>query len=56
MESFAERQPYPQLMRDAACLPIFDGGNVGVRRREVQQMFEVEEYDPRGMAFGAAGR
>ncbi|KAF8542411.1 putative acyl-CoA dehydrogenase [Trichophaea hybrida] len=52
MESFAERQPYPQLMRDAACLPIFDGGNVGVRRRELQMMFEEEEYDPRGMAFG----
>jgi len=34
METFAERQPYPQLIRDAACLPRFDGGNDEVRRRE----------------------
>jgi alkylation response protein AidB-like acyl-CoA dehydrogenase len=38
---------FGQLMDNALVLPIFDGGNVGVRRRQVQRIFESEEYNPR---------
>lgn len=53
MESYSERQRFPRLLRDAACLPLFDGGNVGVRRRELQRLFESESYDPLAFAYGA---
>jgi hypothetical protein len=36
-----------QLMENALVLPIFDGGNVGIRRRQVQKIFESEDYNPR---------
>lgn len=52
MESYSLRQRFPRLLRDAACLPIFDGGNVGVRRRELQNLFEGEAYDPLAFAYG----
>jgi len=54
MESYSLRQRFPRLLRDAACLPIFDGGNVGVRRRELQSLFEGETYDPLSFAYGSA--
>ncbi|CAF1119191.1 unnamed protein product [Adineta steineri] len=38
---------FGQLMENALVLPIFDGGNVGVRRRQVQKMFESDQYDAR---------
>lgn len=39
-------------MADALVLPIFDGGNIGVRRRQVQQVFMREDYQPWKAAFG----
>ena len=33
-----------QIMADALVLPIFDGGNQGVRRRQIQACFLQDEY------------
>ena len=34
-----------ELWEDVAVLPIFDGGNVGVRRRQVEALLKGEGYD-----------
>lgn len=39
-------------MQDALVLPIFDGGNVGVRRRQIEKLFARDDYDPLEAAFG----
>lgn len=41
-------------MSDALVLPIFDGGNVGMRRRQLQNLFLAEEYEPWLAAFGGS--
>ena len=33
-------------------LPIFDGGNVGVRRRQIERIFEMPGYDPWEASYG----
>jgi hypothetical protein len=41
------------LLQDALALPIFDGGNVGVRRRQLHTLLKRNDYDPLA-ASGAA--
>lgn len=38
-------------MADALVLPIFDGGNVGVRRRQIQKLFLATNYEPWKASF-----
>lgn len=33
------------------ALPIFDGGNQGIRRRQIQAIFEKEDYHPWSSTF-----
>ena len=40
------------LLQDALVLPIFDGGNVGVRRRQIEAIFGKDDYDPWESTFG----
>jgi hypothetical protein len=40
------------LLEDAAVLPIFDGGNVGVRRRQLEKILQGEDYDGWRATFG----
>jgi nitroalkane oxidase len=40
-------------MQDALVLPVFDGGNVGVRRRQIEALFKQDAYDPLEATFGA---
>ncbi|KAE8376054.1 acyl-CoA dehydrogenase/oxidase C-terminal [Aspergillus bertholletiae] len=50
--SYQAQAQYGTLLNDAVCLPIFDGGNVGVRRRQVEAIFKTLGYDPLAAAFG----
>ena len=52
VNSYSEGCPLPALLNDAAVLPIFDGGNQGVRRRQVQRIFEEEGYSSWRASFG----
>jgi len=52
ISSYSNDMPFGQLMEDALVLPIFDGGNQGVRRRDIQQIFLQEDYDPWKCTFG----
>ncbi|KZV88637.1 putative acyl-CoA dehydrogenase [Exidia glandulosa HHB12029] len=38
--------PFTSFLNDAMVLPIFDGGNVGIRRRDLQSLFMSANYDP----------
>jgi hypothetical protein len=33
-------------MQDALCFPLYDGGNMGVRRRQLHGKFKLPDYDP----------
>jgi hypothetical protein len=44
--------PFASLLATALVLPIFDGGNVGIRRRALQGLFLEEGYQPWGTTFG----
>jgi nitroalkane oxidase len=37
--------PLERLMRDAMVLPLYDGGNQGMRRRQLHEMFRQPGYD-----------
>ena len=34
-------------------LPIFDGGNVGIRRRHMQDLMLSKDYDPWASTYGS---
>ncbi|KAI1112401.1 acyl-CoA dehydrogenase domain-containing protein [Nemania sp. NC0429] len=50
--AYDTRQPFADLLANAMALPIFDGGNVGVRRRHLQQLMLNPAYDPWAATFG----
>ena len=52
ISSYSIDYPFVRLMEDALCLPIFDGGNQGVRRRNIQKMMLDDDFDPLTVAFG----
>jgi nitroalkane oxidase len=53
IDSYDHEAPFASLLRDALALPIFDGGNMGIRRRQLHTMFKRGDYDPLA-ASGAA--
>ena len=48
-----EPAPLERLMRDAMAFPLYDGGNLGVRRRQLHEMFREPGYDPLRAAYGS---
>src|SRR5580704_7685496 len=53
IDSYDNELPLGELLQDALALPIFDGGNMGIRRRQLHMMLKRREYDPL-LASGAA--
>ncbi|KAL1853170.1 hypothetical protein Daus18300_011909 [Diaporthe australafricana] len=51
--SYAKEQPFSRLLNDAMVLPIFDGGNVGVRRRQIEKIFQNSGYQPWEATYGS---
>ena len=37
--------PLGRLLEDALAFPIFDGGNMGVRRRQLHNLLKRPDYD-----------
>ncbi|OCT52904.1 Nitroalkane oxidase [Cladophialophora carrionii] len=56
VSAYSRKQPFGDLLNDAVVLPIFDGGNVGVRRRQIEAIFLKEGYDPWETTYGADER
>jgi alkylation response protein AidB-like acyl-CoA dehydrogenase len=48
VDSYSKNHGFDRLLTDSAVFSIFDGGNVGVRRRQVQDLFKSDTYDPLG--------
>lgn len=46
VDSYDHEAPLGRLLQDALALPIFDGGNMGVRRRQLHTMLKSPDYDP----------
>jgi len=53
IESYDHEAPLGRLLQDALALPIFDGGNMGVRRRQLHTMLKRPEYEPLLASGGA---
>ncbi len=53
IDSYDNELPLGELLQDALALPIFDGGNMGIRRRQLHTMLKRPGYDPL-LASGAA--
>lgn len=49
-------QPFAELLANAMGLPIFDGGNVGIRRRHLQQLMLNPEHDPWAATYGPSNK
>ena len=45
-------QPFADLLNTAMVLPIFDGGNVGIRRRHMQELMLSKDYDSWASTYG----
>jgi alkylation response protein AidB-like acyl-CoA dehydrogenase len=45
VESYDLALPLGRLLRDALALPLFGGGNIGVRRRQLNAILKHPEYD-----------
>jgi alkylation response protein AidB-like acyl-CoA dehydrogenase len=52
VSAYSQAQPFGELLKDALVLPIFDGGNVGVRRRQIELIFVNDAYEPWESTFG----
>ena len=53
VRSYGNDWPLQTYMADALVLPLFDGGNVGMRRRQIQSVFLQDGYEPWGASLGA---
>jgi alkylation response protein AidB-like acyl-CoA dehydrogenase len=57
IESYTDTQPFADLLRDALAYPLFDGGNVGVRRPYLQALLWRQNQGRRRAGRGVvAGR
>jgi nitroalkane oxidase len=52
MKSYDKEMPFADMLQDAVCLPLFDGGNVGIRRRQIERIMKGAEYRPWAATFG----
>lgn len=46
IESYDHELPLGGLLQDALALPLFDGGNIGVRRRQLHALLRDPGFDP----------
>lgn len=44
MSSYSKKTRFPRLLEDVMCYSLFDGGNVGIRRRQLQLIISTEAY------------
>lgn len=46
IDSYDRTLPLGGTLADALVLPLFDGGNMGVRRRQLHELMQMPDYDP----------
>ncbi|MDD7918695.1 acyl-CoA dehydrogenase family protein [Actinomycetospora callitridis] len=50
IDAYTDLTPIAGIMNDVLCFPVYDGGNMGVRRRQMHDMFRNPSYDPLALA------
>ena len=50
VDAYTDLYPLAGLMQDALCFPLYDGGNMGVRRRQLHALLRAQDYDPMASA------
>lgn len=45
VDAYTDMYPLAGLMQDALCFPLYDGGNMGVRRRQLHALLRSPDYD-----------
>jgi alkylation response protein AidB-like acyl-CoA dehydrogenase len=45
VESYTKKTPLERLLRNALVFPLYDGGNMGVRRRQLHAILSQPGYD-----------
>ncbi|MDQ1102933.1 alkylation response protein AidB-like acyl-CoA dehydrogenase [Nocardioides zeae] len=46
VDAYGDRSSIAPIMQDVLCFPVYDGGNMGVRRRHLHEMLKTPGYDP----------
>ncbi|MDX1872944.1 acyl-CoA dehydrogenase family protein [Mycolicibacterium sp. 120266] len=46
VNSYGDETPIAGIMQDVLCFPLYDGGNMGVRRRQLHALMRRDDYDP----------
>ena len=46
IDSYNHEVPRAGLLHDALAYPLFDGGNMGVRRRQLHTLLRSPDYNP----------
>lgn len=54
IDSYSHENPLAEILQDALVYPLFDGGNLGVRRRQLHTMLADPAYDPAATYLGGA--
>ena len=49
VNSMDNELPFGKLLREAALLPIYDGGNFGMQRRRVHGIIADAGFDPQAL-------
>lgn len=50
--AYDKSRPFADLLHNAMVLPIFDGGNVGIRRRHMQEIMLSPTYEAWASTYG----
>jgi butyryl-CoA dehydrogenase len=53
VDSYDHEAPLGRLLQDALALPVFGGGNMGVRRRQLHAILKRPDYEPLATSGGA---
>jgi alkylation response protein AidB-like acyl-CoA dehydrogenase len=56
IQSYVNDHPLAGLVQDALALPLYDGGNMGVRRRSLHELIAADGYDPLAAVDGRPSR
>lgn len=52
VDGYGDQTPIASIMNDVLCFPVYDGGNMGVRRRQLHDLLRRDSYDPMASAEG----
>ncbi len=56
IDSYTDKTPIADILQDSLVFPIYDAGNLGVRRRQMHEMFMRPGYDPLAAAENGDGQ